>query len=103
MGTALRERPRVVVVQVLGLIALLAIGVVVGMALKSDPAPKTPASVQRQLDGLKAEQRTTQARLKRAQRTQAARTRTIRVLRRRVRTDSVRIARFRRALARANR
>jgi hypothetical protein len=102
MMTALRERPRVVFVQVLGLIALLAVGVVVGMALKPDPSPKTPASVQRRLDGLESEQRTTKAALVRAERTQAGQARTIRVLRRRVRTDSVRIARFRRALAKAS-
>jgi hypothetical protein len=101
--TALRERPRVVIVQVLALIALLAIGVVAGMALKSDPAPKTPPSVQRRLNTLEHEQRTNRAALARARRTDTRQARTIRTLRRRARTDAVRIARFRRALARANR
>jgi hypothetical protein len=101
MGTALRERPRVVMVQILGLIVLLAVGVVIGMAIKSDPAPKTPAAVQQRLDDLEAQRSTSQAALKRARQTRTRQARTIRTLRRQVRTDAARIARFRRALAKA--
>ena len=50
--SALRERPRVVAAQVLGIVALLAIGFVLGGALKGDPEPKTPADVQQRLDRL---------------------------------------------------
>jgi hypothetical protein len=98
--TALRERPRVVLVQVLGLILLLAVGVVAGMALKPDPAPKTPASVQRQVHDLRSQRAGDAAA---ARRTQARQARTIRVQRRQLRAQAVRERRLRRALARARR
>jgi hypothetical protein len=94
--SALRERPRVVVVQVLGLIALLAIGVVVGMALKPDPAPKTPASVQRQVRELRQGAAT-------ARRTQTRQARTIRTQGRGLRVQAARERRLRLALRRARR
>lgn len=103
MGTALRERPRVVAAQVLGLVAIFVIGFLLGGALKSDPAPGTPAAVQQQVKELEKDKRTSSAKLDRAKRTQTRQARTERGLRRRVRGDSARIARFRRALARARR
>jgi hypothetical protein len=103
MGAAIRERPRIVVAQAVGVILLLAVGFGLGSALKSDPEPKTPAAVQRQLDELKQDKRTAQAALDRAERTQARQARANRALRRRARADQARISRFRRALARARR
>lgn len=103
MGTALREHPRVAVAQVLGVAALLAIGFFLGGALKSDPAPKTPAAVQQRVKELEKDKRTTSAALERAERTQTRQAKSNRALRRRVRSDAARIRRFRRALARARR
>ncbi|MEJ7715432.1 MAG: AAA family ATPase [Thermoleophilaceae bacterium] len=103
MGTALRERPRVVAVQVIGLLALVAIGFVLGGALKSDPAPRTPAAVQQRVKELEKDKRTTSAALDRAEGTQTRQAKTNRALRRRVRSDTARIRRFRRALTRARR
>ena len=103
MGTALRERPRVVVAQVLGLIAIFVIGFLLGGALKSDPEPKTPAAVQQRVKELENDKRTTSAALARAKRKQNRQARTERALRRRTRSDAARIRRFRRALARARR
>jgi uncharacterized protein HemX len=103
MGAAIRERPRVVAAQVVGVVLLLAVGFVLGGALKSDPEPKTPAAVQAQLDDLKQDKRTSQAALDRAKQTQTRQAKATRTLRRRVRADSARIARLRRALARARR
>ena len=103
MGGAIRERPRVVAAQVVGVVLLLGIGFLLGGALKSDPEPKTPAAVQSQLDDLKQDKRTGQSALDRAERTQTAQAKTNRALRRRVRVDAARITRLRRALARARR
>lgn len=103
MGSALRERPRVVVAQVLGLIAIFVIGFLLGGALKSDPEPKTPAAVQQRVKELEKDKRTTSAALERVKRKQNRQARTERTLRRRTRSDAARIRRFRRALARARR
>jgi len=103
MGTAIRERPRVVAVQVIGLLALVAIGFVLGGALKADPAPRTPAAVQQRVRELEKDKRTTSAALRRAEGARTRQAKTNRALRRRVRSDTARIRRFRRALTRARR
>lgn len=103
MGSALRERPRVVVAQMVGLLVLFALGFLMGGALKSDPAPKTSAATQQRVKELEKDKRTSAAALRRAHRASVRQARTQRALRRRVRTDAARIRRFRRALARARR
>ncbi len=104
MGTAIRERPRVIAAQVLGLIAVLAIGFLIGRAGQSEPAtPRTPTAVQQRVRALEKDKRTSAAALRRSESARTRQARTERALRRRVRTDAARIKRFRRALARARR
>ena len=50
--SALRERPRVVVAQLVGIVALLAIGFVIGGAVKSDPDPYDDPGVQQRIERL---------------------------------------------------
>jgi hypothetical protein len=103
--SALRERPRVVAAQVLGVIALLAIGFVLGGALKGDPEPKTPADVQQRLDRLERttarQQKEIRAEKARADKAEAATRRQARGYTRRLRRAAVRERRFRAALRRA--
>jgi len=103
--SAIRERPRVVAAQVLGVVALLAIGFVLGGALKSDPEPKTPADVQQRLDRLERQNARLESQLRdqtrRADKAEAAVKRQARVSKRRLRRTAVRERRFRAALRRA--
>jgi hypothetical protein len=101
--SALRERPRVVLARLFGVVVLLAIGFVLGGALKSDPAPKTPAPVQQQVRELKQDKRTLSAGLDRAERTQTRQARTNRDQARRLRAAAARERRLRRSLRRARR
>jgi hypothetical protein len=103
--SALRERPRVVAAQVLGVIALLAIGFVLGGAVKGDPEPKTPADVQQRLDRLESQNTRLEgllrAQTRRADKAEAATKRQARGYQRRLRRAAVRERRFRAALRRA--
>jgi hypothetical protein len=103
--SALRERPRVVAAQVLGVIALLAIGFVLGGAVKGDPEPKTPADVQQRLDRLESQNTRLEGLLRaqnrRADKAEAATKRQARGYQRRLRRAAVRERRFRAALRRA--
>ena len=103
--SAIRERPRVVVAQVLGVVALLAIGFVLGGALKSDPEPKTPADVQQRLDSLERQNARLEGQLRdatrQADKAEAATKRQARGYQRRLRRAAVRERRFRAALRRA--
>lgn len=101
MGSAMRERPRVVAAQVLGLVALFVIAFLLGGALKSEPDSKGSAATQQRVKELEKDKRESSAALARAERTQTRQARTVRALRRRVRTDAGRIRRFRRVLKRA--
>jgi len=101
----LRERPRVVIAQVLGVVALLAVGFVLGGALKSDPEPKTPAAVEQRLDRLERQNTRLEAQLRdqtrQADKAEAATKRQARGYQRRLRRAAVRERRFRAALRRA--
>lgn len=105
MASALRERPRVIAAQVLGVVALLAVGFVLGGALKGDPEPKTPADVQQRLDRLERtsarQERELKAAQERADKAEAATKRQARGYQRRLRRAAARDVRFRRALRRA--
>ena len=103
--SALRERPRVVAAQILGIVALLAVGFVLGGALKGDPEPKTPADVQQRLDRLERttarQEKEIKAQKARADKAEAATKRQARGYQRRLRRAAVRERRFRAALRRA--
>ena len=91
--------------QVLGVVALLAVGFVLGGALKGDPEPKTPADVQQRLDRLERtstrQERELTAEKQRADKAEAATKRQARGYQRRLRRASVCERRFRAALRRA--
>ena len=102
---AIRERPRVVAAQVLGVIALLAIGFVLGGALKSDPDPAKDPGVQQRVERLERQNARMEGQLRdqtrRADRAEAATRRQARGYKRRLRRAAVRERRFRAALRRA--
>ena len=87
------------------MIALLAIGFLLGGAAKADPEPTTPPEVQQRLDRLERtsarQERELQAVTERAEKGEAATKRRARAHERRVRRFQVRERRFRAALRRA--
>lgn len=105
MRSALRERPRVLAAQVLGVLVLLAVGFAIGGAAKSDPAPTTPPEVQQRLDRLErtsaGQEKELKAEKQRADKAEAATKRQARGYKRRLRRAAARDVRFRRALRRA--
>jgi uncharacterized membrane protein YccC len=86
-----RERPRLVVAQVLAIAVVAAAGVLIGMALKGDDT-KVPAATQQRLD-----------RAERSAAASATDARTLRTERDRARASGDRARRRARALARSNR
>ena len=105
MGSALRERPRVVAAQAVGIVLLLVVGFLIGGAAKGDPEPKTPAAVQQRLDRLERtsarQERGLKAAKARADKAEAATKRQARGYKRRLRRAASRERRFRAALRRA--
>ncbi len=105
MRSAIRERPRVVIAQVLGVVALLAVGFLLGGAAKGDPEPSTSPEVQQRLDRLESSgarlERQLKAQTERADKARAATRRQARGYERRLRRAAARIRRFRAALRQA--
>jgi hypothetical protein len=103
--SGIRERPRVVAAQVVGVILLLGIGFLLGGAAKGDAEPKTPAAVEQRLDRLERTSARQAQELKaekaRADKAEAATKRQARGFKRRLRRAQVRERRFRAALRRA--
>ncbi len=102
---AIRERPRVVAVQVAAVLVLLVIGFLLGSAAKGDTEPKTPAGVEQRLQRLErttaSQSKELEAEKARADKAEAATRRQARGFKRRLRRAAVREVRFRRALRRA--
>ncbi len=104
MAAAWREHPRVVVVQVVGLVVLVVVCIFIGMALKGDPKPQTPVAVQDRISALERrvkDQRGATRDLARIRKTQATQVRRTRTLRRKLRSAAARERRLRAALRRA--